>query len=185
MTRLLALVTVALLLTARPLFAGDLTVRDVIELHKSGLSDELLIAVIEANGEPFELAVAEILDLRADGLSERVIAAMVRTGSRRSGDRRDAGVSVQQHVTQVAPTVVVIDGGSPALPATYDWRPSTFKPEPGQIPPRNPPATWTTRRSDGRNVTQDREVSSDKPAASWVTPRGGGKADTGEKKPAS
>jgi hypothetical protein len=186
MTRLLGILALVLLCMPRPLAAGELTVRDVIELHRSGLGDELLIAVIEADGGPFELALADILDLRNGGLSERVISAMVRTGGRRSADRGDAGVNVQQHVTQVAPTVVIIDGGAPSPPPSYgDWRPSNFKPEPGQIPPTNSPARWTTRRSDGRNVSEGRPVTSDKPAASWVTPRSAGKAADGEKKPSS
>ena len=64
--------------------AGDLTLRDVIELHRTGLGEDLLIAVIDADGGPFPLSFADIQDLKSDGLSERVIAALVRTGTRRA-----------------------------------------------------------------------------------------------------
>ena len=64
MTRLLGLLalSLSLLLVPARASAGDLTLRDVIELHRAGLGDTLLIAVIEADGGPFRLAYAEILD---------------------------------------------------------------------------------------------------------------------------
>jgi hypothetical protein len=188
MTRLLGVLALALLLTPRPAAAGDLTLRDVIELHRSGLGDELLVAVIEADGGPFQLSLADILDLRSDGLSERVIAALVRTGTRRASASSEAPtVQVQQHVTQVAPTVVIIEDDRPVPQPPSGRRPSSgFAPGPGQIPPMvtPPAATWTTRREDGRNVSSRGEVKSDKPAATWVTPRAGSeKASEGDRKP--
>lgn len=187
MTRLLGILAIALLLAPRPALAGELTLRDVIELHRSGLGDDLLVAVIEADGGPFQLTLADILDLKSDGLSERVISALVRTGTRRQAASTDAPtVEVRQHVTQVAPTVVIIDddGPVPHRPSTGGGRPPQFTPGPGQIPPMvTPPATWTTRRDDGRNVTGQGEVKSQKPAATWVTPRAGSeKPPDGEKK---
>lgn len=176
MTRLLGVLALALLLAPRPALAGELTLRDVIELHRSGLGDELLMAVIQADGGPFALSLADILDLRSDGLSERVIAALVRTGSRPwSSPGETPVVQVQQHVTQVAPTVVVVSHGAPARRrARIDAPPRPFSPGPGQIPPMTPPpATWTTRREDGRNVSDRGHVRSGKPAATWVTPAAG------------
>src|SRR5690606_17281670 len=88
MTWILSLVFVGGLLVAAPQAArgGDLTVRDVIELHRAGLGDEVLIALIEVDGGPFALSQPDVLDLRAEGLSDAVIAALVRAGrSRRSG----------------------------------------------------------------------------------------------------
>lgn len=60
--------------------AGDLTVRDVIELHRSGLGEEVLLALIEVDGGPFDLTHGQLLDLKAEGLSSRVLAALVRAG---------------------------------------------------------------------------------------------------------
>lgn len=191
MTRLLAAVALVLLLAPRSASAGDLTLRDVLELHRSGLGDELLVAVIDADGGPFQLTMADIFDLRTDGLSERVIAALVRTGPRRAATADVPAVSVQQHVTQVAPTVVIVNdhghGPAPVVPPYGARRPSEFRPGPGQIPPMvTPPATWTTRRGDGGNVASDGEVKSQKPAAMWVTPRDGGtNRSDGEKRPKS
>ena len=57
--------------------------RDLIELSKAGLGDEVLVALIEADGTVFNLDAPKILELRAAGVSERVITAMLRNASRR------------------------------------------------------------------------------------------------------
>jgi hypothetical protein len=189
MSRLFAALALVLFLSPRPAAAGDLTLRDVIELQRSGLGDELLVAVIEADGGPFQLSMADILDLRSYGMSERVISALLRTGTRRTGSSDAPAVNVQQHVTQVAPTVVIVndhDDRPAHVPPPYgSRRGSGFTPGPGQIPPMvTPPATWTTRQEDGRNVGSGGEVKTHKPAAMWVTPRDGStKRSDGEKRP--
>lgn len=60
--------------------AEAVTVRDVIELSRAGLSDEVLIALIEVDNSIFTLDAPQILELRAAGVSERVIVAMIRSG---------------------------------------------------------------------------------------------------------
>ena len=60
--------------------AGDLTTRDLVELHRAGLDDDVLVALIEVDGGPFDVSHADLLDLRAEGLSGRVLAALVRAG---------------------------------------------------------------------------------------------------------
>lgn len=192
MSRLPAALALVLLLAPRPAVAGDLTLRDVIELQRSGFGDELLVAVIEADGGPFQLSVADVLDLRSSGMSERVISALLRTGAARSGPANASGVTVQQHVTQVAPTVVIVnDHDARPTPVPYPYgvrRAPGFTPGPGQIPPMvtPPPATWTTQRDDGRNIGRGGEVKTQKPAAMWVTPRdGGARSRDGDTRPKS
>ncbi len=82
MTWILSLALAGGILVAAPgpAHAGDLTVHDVIELHRAGLGDEVLIPLIEVDGGPFELTQADLLDLKAHGLSDRVIGALVRAG---------------------------------------------------------------------------------------------------------
>lgn len=182
MTRILGVLGTALLLAAPMAFAGDLTLRDVIELHRSGLGDDLLIAVIDADGGPFSLSLADIHDLKSDGLSERLIAALVRTGARRTGSPDDGSVPVvhvqQNVINNVVPAIVVVDtpelgrrrGGTdpdrPGHPSNRDGNEFRHRPP---APP--PPATWVTRREDGKNVTDSGVVRSSAPAATWVTPR--------------
>jgi hypothetical protein len=80
MSWLRVIVFSAVSMLAWPVAAADLTTHDLVALHRAGLGDEVLVALVEADGGPFHLSHAEILDLRAEGLSDRVLAAMIRAG---------------------------------------------------------------------------------------------------------
>ena len=69
----------ALLVIGTPTVARAVSTRDLIELSKAGLGDEVLVALIEADGTVFNLDAPKILELRAAGVSERVITAMLAT----------------------------------------------------------------------------------------------------------
>jgi hypothetical protein len=71
----------ALLVLGMPAVAGAVSTRDLIELSRAGLGDEVLVALIEADGTVFNLDAPKILELRAAGVSERVITAMIRNGA--------------------------------------------------------------------------------------------------------
>ena len=185
MTRVIGALLLSALLVPATARAGDLTLRDVIELHRAGLGDELLIAVIEADGGPFTLDYAEILDLKSGGLSERVITALVRTGRGRAAGSPDAtplslsadappAVVVEQDVTQVAPMVVVVGATSPYDVSHTNSRHRHDDGRGGRGDRRHsqpPPATWVTRIEDGRNISsRGRTFDGGKPPATWVTP---------------
>lgn len=142
MRRVLAIM-LAWLLAPLPAAAGELILRDVIELHRTGLGDDLLVAVIEADGSVFRLGFADIQDLRSDGLSERVISALVRTGARVASatDAARPLVQVSQQVITYAPTVVVLH--PPPLPQRQVERDGRTR-RPERASP--PPATWITPR---------------------------------------
>ena len=171
-----------LVLTPLPAAAGDLTLRDVMELRRTGMSDDLLIAIIDADGGPFRLSFADIHDLKSDGLSERVIAALVRTGGNQPlmavEPMPGAAVQGYHEVITYVPAVIVVD--SPALRSHSDAQPrhhSRRVERPGNRhgdrthQPQLPPATWVTRQEDGENVTASGKSRSSVPAATWVTPR--------------
>jgi len=73
-----------LLVAGTPRIASAVSTRDLIELSKAGLGDEVLVALIEADGTIFNLDAPKILELRGAGVSERVITAMLKN------TRRDA-----------------------------------------------------------------------------------------------
>lgn len=72
--------SLALVMAPAIAHAGELTTRDVVELHRAGLGEEVLLALIQVDGGPFELSPTDALDLKAEGLPERVIAALIRAG---------------------------------------------------------------------------------------------------------
>lgn len=164
-----------LLLAPSPARADELTLRDVIELHRSGLGEDLLMAVIEADGGSFSLSFADIQDLKSDGLSERVIAALVRTGLRSTLTDQGVAPVVQVNQAVYAPTLVVLgtpDWRQDHHPAGHsDRRQHAPRPDGEPRQEQTPPATWVTRQEDGQNVTALGEVSSSRPPATWVTPR--------------
>jgi hypothetical protein len=179
MTRTFGLLLAALLLPSSIASAEDLTLRDVIELHRSGLGEDLLIAVIDADGGPFSLGFADIQDLKSDGLSERVIAALVRTGSRREiAAGQPPVIEVRQDVINyIVPAVIVVD--SPHADERIGRRTEGDRPgrhlsrEDGRSrrPAPPPPATWVTQREDGKNVSASEDHRKGVQAATWVTPR--------------
>jgi hypothetical protein len=56
------------------------TLKDIIDLTKAGLGDDVLIALIEVDGGVFDVDAATLTRLKAAGVSEKVIVALVRSG---------------------------------------------------------------------------------------------------------
>ena len=59
--------------------ADALTVRDVVELTRAGLGEEVLLALIEVDPSVFPIDTATLKYLKDAGVSQRVIVAMVRS----------------------------------------------------------------------------------------------------------
>jgi hypothetical protein len=101
-----------------PASASAVSVRDIIELTKAGLSEEIVIALIDADRTIFSLDKEEILALKKAGVGEAVILKMLRSRS-----EFDSAVATQETgdvpVTAVpepaVPEVVVI-GAQPQPP---------------------------------------------------------------------
>lgn len=52
---------------------APLTVEDVVELHKDGFADDVIITKIRKNGKAFDLSTDELVELKKTGLSDNVI----------------------------------------------------------------------------------------------------------------
>lgn len=75
--------TAFIALTVFALAAGRaeaVTVRDVIELTKAGLSDQVLLALIEVDRGVFAIDTVTVKQLKDAGVSEAVIVALIRSG---------------------------------------------------------------------------------------------------------
>ncbi len=113
------LVLAVLMVWLVPSVVRAVSVRDLVELSRAGLSDEILLAVLEADPTIFDLDAGTIIEIRAAGLSERVIAAMLRSGRALAADEsesaldRNAFVSTHPYAWNLdgtQPGVVVIGG---------------------------------------------------------------------------
>jgi hypothetical protein len=96
------------LLALWPVRAQALTVRDIVELSRAGLGDDVLLALIEVDPSVFPIDAATLKALRAAGVSDRVIVAMVRS-SRTPPPPLDPVVGPDDPPQAPAPQVVVIE----------------------------------------------------------------------------
>ena len=67
---------------AAPVFGA--TIQDLIKLKAAGLSDDILIALIETDGSVFNLKADDVIAIRKEGLSEKVIMAMLATAIKKA-----------------------------------------------------------------------------------------------------
>ena len=67
-------------LALTPARADALTLRDIIELTKAGLSDEVLVTLIEVDRSVFAIDRDTLRMLKEQGVSERVMIAVIRSG---------------------------------------------------------------------------------------------------------
>jgi hypothetical protein len=106
---LLAFVLVAPLFVGR---ADAITVRDVIELTKAGLSDEVLLALIESDRNVFTLDAATMRALKEAGVTDRVMLALIHNGRTPAAGPVDPAPQpavAPQAQAEPEPRVIVID----------------------------------------------------------------------------
>lgn len=106
MRRLILLVFVLLPLSA--VRADALTLRELIELSRAGLGDDVLVALIEVEKSVFAIDHETIKMLKAEGLSERVMIAMIKSGRTSPPPAPEAAVAAPVQPPP-APQVVVIE----------------------------------------------------------------------------
>jgi hypothetical protein len=105
---LVVIATVATLATTVQ-SAQALTIRDVIELTRAGLKDEVLVALIEVDGGVYPTDTATLKSLKEAGVSDRVMIALIRSGRDRRVEEPPPVPVVDdaQLETPPPPTVVV------------------------------------------------------------------------------
>jgi hypothetical protein len=138
---------VVLVLAALVLLAGNaqaLTIRDIIELTKAGLGDEVLLALIEVDRGVYAIDPATLKQLKAAGVSERVMVALVRAGR----DIPPEPVPMPVADDQSARQVVVIDHRGDEPPQVVE----RVREVPVAVPVYIPVATVRRHRSLGAAV---------------------------------
>jgi len=80
MVRTLLVIGVLGVSTLVPSPASAITVDDVVDLAKSGVTDTVILALIDRDRTVFAIEPEQIVSLRRDGLSEQVILAMLKSG---------------------------------------------------------------------------------------------------------
>ena len=111
----LALAAAVLLLAAAVRPAEALTIRDIIELTKAGVSEEVLLALIDVDGGVYASDTETLKALKAAGVSERVMVALVRSGRERQLPEPAAPPVPQEQAQVPAPPVVVVEHHEPPV----------------------------------------------------------------------
>ena len=107
----------AVVLFASAASASAATIQDLIKLKAAGLSDDILIALIESDGSVFQLKADDVISLRKQGLSEKVIMAMLATTFKRPVSSAPAPPPVPTPAH--APVTVNIGDAPPQAPQAY------------------------------------------------------------------
>jgi len=120
--RLLTSATFFLLLTLTPAAASAVTVDQIVGLSKSGISEPIILALIERDKTVFTIDPEQLVSLRRDGVSENVILAMLKSG-REEGEAAAAEAASKNEAAIMntlspVPEIVLI-GHDPERPSGY------------------------------------------------------------------
>ncbi len=115
---------VALLLV--PAIAPALTLQEVVILSKAGVSDAVLLAMIERDRTIFAIDADQLLTLRREGVSEPVVLAMLKSG------RGEPAAAPAAPLGPPEEPILVMVGHGPDRPNTYhsfdrlEWQSPVF-----------------------------------------------------------
>jgi hypothetical protein len=113
--------SVFLIFVAAASSASAVTLDQVIALRKAGVTDAVILALIERDRTVFTIQPEQIVELQRDGLSETLIIAMLKSGQ--AGDeaiRAESAYTQAMIAAAIAPAPeLVIVGHGPERPNTY------------------------------------------------------------------
>ncbi len=105
MRRIFQVAVVTVLVSGAPAsIASAVSVDDLVNLKANGLSDAVLVDLIETDGSVFQLSAEDVIALHRRGLSDSVLRAMIRTGHQVPG----VEVTAAREVAVPAPATVVV-----------------------------------------------------------------------------
>jgi hypothetical protein len=90
--------------------AEAVSLRDLIDLSRQGLSDELLIALVEAEKSVFHLSAADVRELKSKGLSDRLLIHLLQTPTLRpAAEVKVLQADARPEASAPAPRAVVVN----------------------------------------------------------------------------
>jgi hypothetical protein len=105
------------LLTCATVMAAGVTVDQIIALSKAGVSDDVIVAMIEQDKSVYSIEPERLIALRREGVSERVVLAMVKSGRETAPAPQAATLPLP--IPVLPPTIgpdIVIVGHAPDRP---------------------------------------------------------------------
>jgi hypothetical protein len=108
------------LLGCVPATASAVTIDEVVALSKSGVSEQVIVAVIERDQTLFTLSPALIMKLQRDGLSDRILLALIKSGRPNEPPLPASPVAPVAAAVPPPPAIAVV-GHGPQLPNTSEF----------------------------------------------------------------
>lgn len=162
---LVGLLAAAVTLTPRP--AAAVTVDQIVALSKAGVSEAVILALLDRDGTVLTIAPEQIVNLKREGLSDTLILAMLKNGRAEGEDaaRADAALNAATILSGIAlsttatPNVVVV-GHGPELPNTvYSTEGPVYSSRRGGfVPPYVPYAPWSVPARKSARLAQGRGI---------------------------
>ncbi len=135
---------ITLLMWGQPLSVAAVTVDQILALAKSGVTDVVILALIDRDRTIFAIEPEQLVTLQREGLSEKLILAMLKSG-REEGEqaaRADAASNASWIVSNLAtePQTLIVGHGpdrpnTPHIDGFYSGPPASgFAPAPYYAP---------------------------------------------------
>jgi hypothetical protein len=117
-----AVLPLLLLLALVPTPASAVSVQQIVALSNSGVSDEVILALIERDKTIFTIDPDELVALKRQGVSQTVVLAMLRSGRSQPAapTEADAVATPSVAVVRSVPDTVIV-GHGPDRPNTSHW----------------------------------------------------------------
>lgn len=132
--------TGALLATLVPVATSAVTVDQIVALSKAGISEPVILALIDRDKTIFSIEPEQLITLKRQGVTEAVVIAMLKSG-REEGEQavRSETASTAAILSGLSPAPdVVIVGHGPDIPnttrANYDPSVAAMFPVPYAVP---------------------------------------------------
>jgi len=120
--RVLPSFILVLLIALAPSVASAVTVDQIVALSKAGVSEPIILALIDRDKTVLTIDPEQLVALKRDGLSENVILAMLKSGREEGEAAANAAAALNTAVIMSslspAPEIVIV-GHGPDRPNTY------------------------------------------------------------------
>ena len=115
-----AVVSLLLFLALTSATASAVSIQEIVALSNSGVSDEVILTLIERDNTIFTIEPDQLVVLQRQGVSQAVVLAMLRSGRQPATPTQaaDAATALPHGVVGFAPETVIV-GHGPDRPNTY------------------------------------------------------------------
>jgi hypothetical protein len=115
-----AVFSLLVLLALTPATASAVSIQEIVGLSKSGVSDEVILTLIERDNTIFTIEPEQLVALKRQGVSQAVVLALLRSGRQRAAPTQtaDAAAALPNGAAPFAPQTVIV-GHGPDRPNTY------------------------------------------------------------------